>query len=133
MVDSQSTRRLYAPLKNTILAKFFVNIGRADELGSGVRNLYKYTKIYTGGAEPELTEGNVFKIIVPLESADKNKVQSNTDLKSNHCALNCTLNCTLIKTQLLEFIKLNPTATQKAMGCEKITLYKYLLLCYAMN
>lgn len=52
--------------KNPILAKFFVNIGRSDELGSGVRNLYEYTDIYTGGSEPELIEGNVFKMIVPL-------------------------------------------------------------------
>ena len=51
--------------KNPIIARFFVNIGRADRLGSGVRNLYKYTKIYSGG-EPELIEGDVFKTIVPL-------------------------------------------------------------------
>jgi len=56
--------------KNPILAKFFVNIGRADELGSGVRNLYEYTKIYTGGAAPELIEGNIFKTIVPLTRAE---------------------------------------------------------------
>lgn len=51
--------------KNPILAKFFMNIGRADTLGSGVRNLYKYTKIYSGG-EPELKEGDVFQITIPL-------------------------------------------------------------------
>ena len=51
--------------KNPIIARFFVNIGRADKLGSGVRNLYKYTKIYSGG-EPELIEGDIFKTIVPL-------------------------------------------------------------------
>ena len=51
--------------KNPLLAQFFVNIGRADVLGSGVRNLYKYTKIYSGG-EPELIDGDVFKTIVPL-------------------------------------------------------------------
>ena len=51
--------------KNPIIARFFVNIGRADKLGSGVRNLYKYAKIYSGG-EPELIEGDVFKTIVPL-------------------------------------------------------------------
>lgn len=33
---------------------------------SCVRNLYKYTKIYSGG-EPELIEGDVFKTIVPLK------------------------------------------------------------------
>jgi ATP-dependent DNA helicase RecG len=52
--------------KNPLLANFFINIGRADVLGSGVRNLYKYTKIYSGG-EPELIEGDVFRTIVPLD------------------------------------------------------------------
>ena len=59
--------------KNPIIAKFFNNIGRADELGSGVRNLYKYTKMYSGG-EPILFEDDVFKVEIPLsvlESADK--------------------------------------------------------------
>jgi ATP-dependent DNA helicase RecG len=51
--------------KNPLLANFFTNIGYADALGSGVRNLYKYTKIYSGG-EPELVEGDVFRTIVPL-------------------------------------------------------------------
>jgi ATP-dependent DNA helicase RecG len=52
--------------KNPLLANFFINIGRADNLGSGVRNLYKFTKIYSGG-EPELIEGDVFRTIVPLD------------------------------------------------------------------
>jgi ATP-dependent DNA helicase RecG len=52
--------------KNPLLANFFINIGYADALGSGVRNLYKYTKIYSGG-EPELIEGDVFRTIVPLD------------------------------------------------------------------
>ncbi len=51
--------------KNPLLAKFFINIGYADGLGSGVRNLYKYTKIYSGG-EPDLEEGDVFRVTVPL-------------------------------------------------------------------
>jgi ATP-dependent DNA helicase RecG len=55
--------------KNPLLANFFINIGRADVLGSGVRNLYKYTKIYSGG-EPELIEGDVFRTVVPLVSSD---------------------------------------------------------------
>ncbi|MDR1321210.1 MAG: hypothetical protein LBK56_07270 [Gracilibacteraceae bacterium] len=45
----------------------FVNIGYADTLGSGVRNLMKYTKLYSGG-EPELIEGDIFKTIIPLGS-----------------------------------------------------------------
>lgn len=45
--------------------EFFVNIGYADSLGSGVRNLYKYTKIYSN-AEPNFEENDVFRLIVPI-------------------------------------------------------------------
>ncbi len=40
----------------------------ADELGSGMRNTYKYIKLYSGGM-PEFIEGEVFKTIIPLSSA----------------------------------------------------------------
>jgi len=46
-----------------VIARFFREIGRADELGSGVRRLMKYGKAY-GGNDPELIEGDVFRIIV---------------------------------------------------------------------
>ena len=59
--------------KNPILARFFVNIGFADLLGSGVRNLYKYTPIYAHGAEPILIEGDKFQTIVPLPDYSKSK------------------------------------------------------------
>lgn len=51
--------------KNPIIASFFRNIGWSDRLGSGVRNLFKYSKYYSG-QEPQFTEGDVFRIIVPL-------------------------------------------------------------------
>ena len=52
--------------KNPIIAAFFRNIGLADELGSGVRNLYKYVQRYSG-KDPELIDGDIFQIIVPLD------------------------------------------------------------------
>lgn len=51
--------------KNPIIASFFRNIGYADQLGSGVRNLFKYSKFYSG-KDPEFIEGDVFRITVPL-------------------------------------------------------------------
>lgn len=51
--------------KNPIIAAFFRNIGYADQLGSGVRNLFKYSKYYSG-QEPKFIEGDIFRIIVPL-------------------------------------------------------------------
>ena len=46
--------------KNPVIARFFREIGRADELGSDVRKLMKYGKAY-GGSDPELVEGDVFR------------------------------------------------------------------------
>lgn len=51
--------------KNPTVAKFFKEIGWVDELGSGVRNIFKYNKIYSG-ADPIFAEGDVFKTIIPL-------------------------------------------------------------------
>ena len=51
--------------KNPAISKVFREIALADELGSGMRNTYKYTKLYSGG-EPEFIEGDVFRTIVPL-------------------------------------------------------------------
>ena len=51
--------------KNPPISKVFREISLADELGSGMRNTYKYTKLYSGG-EPEFIEGDVFRTVVPL-------------------------------------------------------------------
>ncbi|MDR1015541.1 MAG: putative DNA binding domain-containing protein [Coriobacteriales bacterium] len=60
--------------KNPILSRFFVNIGYADTLGSGVRNLFKFVKMYSG-SEPELLESDVFKTIIPLPQLDAESVK----------------------------------------------------------
>jgi len=51
--------------KNPVIGKFFRQIGWADELGSGMRKLMKYGKAY-GGADPEMIEGDIFRIIVKV-------------------------------------------------------------------
>ena len=63
-------------------AKFFKEIGWVDELGSGVRNIYKYNKIYSG-VVPEFIEGDVFKTIIPLTNQDtiQDTVQDNENIK----------------------------------------------------
>lgn len=52
---------------------------RADELGSGVRNLMKYGKAY-GGSDPELLEGDVFSIIVKCPDFEARQTDS-TELR----------------------------------------------------
>lgn len=47
----------------------FREIGLADELGSGMRNTCKYTRLYSGG-QPQFTEGDVFRTMIPLSEAN---------------------------------------------------------------
>lgn len=59
--------------KNPPISKVFREIGLADELGSGMRNTFKYTKLYSGG-EPQFIEGDVFRTIIPLSPVATAKV-----------------------------------------------------------
>jgi ATP-dependent DNA helicase RecG len=63
-------------IKQGDLIKFFKEIGRADELGSGIKKLFKYCKIYSG-SDPELIEEDIFKTIIPLEvkTAKENSIE----------------------------------------------------------
>ena len=60
--------------KNPLIQQFFANIGRTDTIGSGVRNLYKYTPMYSDGGKPELIEDDVFRINIPLNKAASDEV-----------------------------------------------------------
>ena len=54
--------------KNPLIASFFVRIGLAEELGSGTRELFKNSRLYTG-RDPELEEGLIFRAFVPTVPA----------------------------------------------------------------
>jgi ATP-dependent DNA helicase RecG len=49
-----------------MIARFFKEIGWVDELGSGVRNVLKYTSLYTEGTQPVFIEDDLFKTVIPL-------------------------------------------------------------------
>ena len=51
--------------KNPIIARVFTQMGRSEELGSGTRNLYKFSRLYSG-ADPVLVEGDCFEAFVPV-------------------------------------------------------------------
>ena len=52
--------------KNPTIARIFKEIGWAEELGSGIRNIEKYSKIYSKH-KPVLIEGDVFKTVVEIK------------------------------------------------------------------
>ena len=92
--------------KNPPISKVFREIGLADELGSGMRNTYKYTKLYSG-AEPTFSEGEVFRIVVPLNEAATATVGSSKVPKSH---------AETLELRVLAILKQNPRLTQQELS-----------------
>ncbi|MDD2972723.1 MAG: putative DNA binding domain-containing protein [Lachnospiraceae bacterium] len=107
--------------KNPLIASFFRNIGRADRLGSGVHKLFKYTKLYSG-KDPVFQEGDVFRIVAPLDDnysfdmAIGSETKSATDA-TNHAtdATNLSNLLTEDEKSVLNSIRKNPMITQKQL------------------
>jgi len=74
-------------------------------LGSGVRNLYEFSKIYSG-TEPKIEEGDVFKTTVKLY--DKDISSDNTNVPQN-----VPQN---YEERIVAMIKQNPNITRKDMA-----------------
>lgn len=53
--------------KNPLISKFFMQLGRVEELGSGFLNIHKYLKYYSPKKEPQFIEGVRFRTIIPLD------------------------------------------------------------------
>lgn len=105
--------------KNPIIAKFFRTIGLADNLGSGTRKLFKYSKCYSG-KDPEFKEGDVFRICVPLDDAYSfdYSLGNGSNKGSNNEPLNETINEPLNEDEktIIDFIQKNPSATKELVA-----------------
>lgn len=102
--------------KNPPISKVFREIGLADELGSGMRNTYKYTKMYSGG-EPQFVEGDVFRITIPLSevataTVGPNSLTDGTRNETRNGTGNGTIKLSDIETKILAEIQKNPHITK---------------------
>lgn len=72
----------YSPYpKKPKIANFFKEIGLADELGSGIKKIAKYTKIYSGGI-PKFKDDEIFTVKIPLVKIEDKKYIKSQELKS---------------------------------------------------
>lgn len=87
--------------KNPTIANFFRQLGWVEDLGSGVRNLFKYCPIYVHGALPVIEENDVFKLTIRYEKENAYVYRTkNTDISNiNHA------------NEILELIRENPQIT----------------------
>ncbi len=51
--------------KNPHIAKFFVQMARAEDLGTGIRNVFHFSKLYSGKL-PVFKEEDAFEVLIPL-------------------------------------------------------------------
>ncbi len=66
--------------KNPLISNFFTVMGRSETIGSGVKNLYKYTPIYSDGGKPILFEDDIFRIEIPLDKEASRKQKTEREL-----------------------------------------------------
>ena len=126
----------FAPFpKNPTIAKFFIQLGRVDELGSGLLNVNKYIPAYGGGGKPQFIEGPVFKIIIPLaEGAGKGVVEGKNEgvIDTIRDTVNDTVNDTVSDTvkerlvnlilHLLEHPGLKSHELAKVLGVSEVSV-----------
>ena len=104
--------------KNPKIAKVFKEIGLADELGSGVRNIVKYTKIYSGG-EPTFKEDDIFTTTIPLKNIINVSGGNSIDIsKGQNDLLNDPLNKLLddVQKKILNLLESNTSLTYDEMS-----------------
>jgi len=64
----------FAPFpKNPTIAKFFIQLGRVDVLGSGVLNAFNLISKYTENGRAQFKEKAAFKVIIPIHFEGLNK------------------------------------------------------------
>ena len=51
--------------KNPKIANVFSQMGIVEELGSGIRKMFRYTPLYANGKEPIIEEQDVYRIEIP--------------------------------------------------------------------
>ena len=108
----------YTPFaKNPTLAKFFREIGYADELGSGVRKITENSLLYSG-KPPIFEDKEMFKLIVPLLRDVTVEELEDTLVGTVNGTVNDTVSGTENENQekILAQIKKNPNITQNAIA-----------------
>jgi len=68
--------------KNPKIAKVFSQMGIVEELGSGMRKMFKYTPLYANGKKPVIEEQDVYRIEIPyiptLQGSEIDTTQKST-------------------------------------------------------
>jgi ATP-dependent DNA helicase RecG len=83
-------------------------MGIAEELGSGMRKMFKYTPLYANGKEPLIEEQDVYRIEIPyiptLQGSDIDTTQKTTQKSTQKTTQKST-------QKIINLIRENPYVT----------------------
>jgi ATP-dependent DNA helicase RecG len=100
--------------KNPNIAKFFVQMARAEDLGTGIRNIFKWSMLYSGN-HPKFSDADLFEVLLPLY------VEKTTPKTTPKTTLKTTPKTTLktiSKTQdkVMNLLRQNPSISKKEIA-----------------
>ncbi|MDA3956976.1 ATP-binding protein [Oceanispirochaeta sp.] len=112
---------------NPTLCKFMIQLGRFDELGSGVRNINKYLPLYSKGAKPVFKEDRqYFQLVLPLAGP----VSSNSPKSSKKSSQKSSQKIVLLMSE-------NPDITiaqlSKKIGISDRSIKKHIAFLQSQN
>ncbi len=96
--------------KNPAIANFFKQLGWVEELGSGIKNMFKYCPLYVAGSLPVIKDDDVFRITIQHNSDDDTANSDDDTVNSDDDTVNSdddTVNSLSAKDLLLEVISNN--------------------------
>ena len=69
--------------KNPHIAQIFTQMGRSEELGTGIKNVFKYNKIYSNVDNNDFIDDDIFITTVPLNIFENNVVNNKLVVTDN--------------------------------------------------
>lgn len=101
--------------KNPHMANFFVQLGRAEHLGTGVRNIYRYTELYTSH-QPTIVDGDLYNVHIPLPSELSNLTIFDTIQRTIQRTIQKRqIKLTPLQLKVLTEIAIRPTITRSEL------------------
>ena len=100
--------------KNPSIHSLFRQMGWVEDLGSGIRNLYKYCPIYVQGSFPEMEENDIFKLTIRYEKEGSIKsyadkilllIKENPKITAKEMALNMSVTSRTVERILSDMLK----------------------------
>ena len=95
--------------KNTKIANVFSQMGIVEELGSGMRKMFKYTPLYANGKEPIIEEQDVYRIDIPYVPTIQGSNVDSTQKSTQKSTLKSTLKGT--RKEIVDMVLGTPTIT----------------------